>query len=213
METILSPIEVRILGSLIEKSLATPEYYPLSLNALINACNQKSNRDPVVSYDEPTVQGALDDLEQRGLVSKSLAGRVPKFEERFTAQRNLVPRESAVFCVLFLRGPQTPGMIRGRTSRLHHFQTLEELHETLSDLEQGGDIRRLPRLPGHKESRYVHLLSGEPEETPLESTPTPPQGSPVDPERLEKIEQEVETLRNDLEELKREVQVFKKQFE
>ncbi len=213
MDIILPPIEIRILGSLIEKSLATPDYYPLSLNALVNACNQKSNRDPVVSYDEPTVQAALDDLEQKGLVSKSLIGRVPKLEERFTAQRNQIPRESAVFCVLFLRGPQTPGMIRTRTARLHHFETLEELHETLSDLEQGGYIRRLPRLPGHKESRYVHLLSGEPEETAPESAPTPPQVPPVDEERLEKIEQEVETLRNDLEELKRDFQMFKKQFE
>jgi uncharacterized protein YceH (UPF0502 family) len=210
---VLDDTEVRVLGCLIEKELATPEYYPLSLNALVNACNQKTNRDPVVAYDEQTAQAALDGLIQKGLVWKSVAGRVPKYEERFTAARNLVPRESAVLCELFLRGPQTAGELRGRTARMVHFADLEEVHATLDHLEAEGYVRLLPRMPGHKESRYVHLLCPEPEEA-AETPPAAVQSRPQDPdERLEKIETQLAELRRDLDHLKEMFQTFKKQFE
>ncbi len=213
MEIVLNDMEVRVLGSLIEKKLATPDYYPLSLNALTNACNQKSNREPVVSYDEHTVQAVLDGLDRKGLILKSGVGRVPKYEECFTAERNLVARESSVLCVLFLRGPQTLGMIRGHTARLYDFQNLEEVHETLSNLQEWGYVRRLPRLPGHKESRYVHLLSGEPATTEEGNRHAFADEAPPEAERIDKIEHEIATLRSELEDLKKIFEEFKKQFE
>jgi uncharacterized protein YceH (UPF0502 family) len=213
MEIVLNDMEVRVLGSLIEKKLATPDYYPLSLNALTNACNQKSNREPVVSYDEQTVQAVLDDLERKRLVSKSGVGRVPKYEECLTAERNLVARESSVLCVLFLRGPQTPGMIRAHTARLHDFESLEELQETLSNLEQWGYAKRLPRLPGHKESRYVHLLCGEPATTEEESLGVVADEAAPEAERIDKIEHEIATLRGEVEDLKKIFEQFKREFE
>jgi uncharacterized protein YceH (UPF0502 family) len=213
MDIVLSDSEARVLGSLIEKELSTPDYYPLSVNALTNACNQKSSRDPVVSYMEQTVEGIVDDLAQKGLILKSRVGRVPKVEERFTHDHNLVPRESAIICVLLLRGPQTGGEIKGRTARLCSFDGLEEVHETLGHLEEYGFVRHLPRQPGHKESRYTHLLCGEPEIAVEETAPAAGHGVPMESERIEKVEQDIETLRNDLEELKRAFQEFKKQFE
>jgi uncharacterized protein len=129
-----------VLGCLIEKELSKPEYYPLSINALTSACNQKSSRDPVVSYMENTVEEIVDDLVQKELVHKSHVGRVPKIEEHFTHAHNLIPRESAVLCVLPLRGPQTAGEIRGRTTRLCTFETLDEVYETLGRLEEYGKI-------------------------------------------------------------------------
>lgn len=213
MDIVLEDTEVRVLGSLMEKELATPDYYPLSLNALTNACNQKSNRNPVVSYNEETVERTVDDLAQKGIVFKSLVGRVPKVEESFAREHNLLPRESAVLCVLFLRGPQTPGMIRGRTERLCSFANLEEVYATLSHLEEGGYVRRLPRLAGHKESRYVHLVSGEPELTVRGMDVAGDHGTPMDSGRMEAMEQEIETLRKELEDLKSAFQEFKRQFE
>lgn len=213
METDLNTIEARVLGSLIEKQLATPEYYPLSLNALTNACNQKSNREPVVTYDEQTVQGVIDGLVQKGLIFKSEVGRVPKYEERFTRKHNFITRESAVLCILLLRGPQTIGEIRGRTARLCTFESLEEVHETLNRLEEWHIVRQLPRQPGQKESRFIHLLAAEPEMQ--EKEPALIAGSVAGPEseRDGKIEREIEALRNDLENLKRDFLEFKKRFE
>ncbi len=213
MDIVLSNEEVRVLGSLIEKELSTPDYYPLSVNALTNACNQKSSREPVVSYSEQTVEEVVDDLTQKGLVHKSRVGRVPKVEERFTHMRNLVPRESAILCVLLLRGPQTVGEIKGRTARLCNFESLDEVHETLGHLEEYGFVRRLPRQPGRKESRYIHLLCGEPEIAEVETAPAAGHGVAMESERIEKVEQDIQTLRNDLAELKRELQEFKKQLE
>jgi uncharacterized protein YceH (UPF0502 family) len=213
MDILLSDKEVRVLGSLIEKELSTPDYYPLSVNALTNACNQKSSRDPVVSYMEQTVEGVVDDLAQKDLVHKSRVGRVPKVEERFTHAHNLVPRESAVLCVLLLRGPQTVGEIKGRTARLCNFESLDEVHETLGHLEEYGFVRRLPRQSGRKESRYIHLLCGEPQIAEEETLPAAVHGADVESERIEKVEQDIQTLRNDLAELKREFQEFKKQFD
>lgn len=213
MDIVLNDMEARVLGSLLEKMLATPDYYPLSLNALTNACNQKSNREPVVSYDEAAVEATLDELGKKGLVSRSTVGRVAKYEETFTGSRKLVPREISVLCVLLLRGSQTPGLIRGRTDRLHHFESLEALHETLKNLEQWGYVKRLQRLPGHKESRYVHLLCGEPRQTDLETTPVVERDSIRDVARIEKMEQDMEAIRIDMEELKNLFRELKKQFE
>ncbi len=213
MDIVLSNEEVRVLGSLIEKELSTPDYYPLSVNALTNACNQKSSRDPVVSYSEQTVEEVIDDLAQKGLVHKSSVGRVPKVEERFTHTHNLVPRESAILCVLLLRGPQTGGEIKGRTARLCNFESLDAVHETLGHLEEYGFVRRLPRQPGRKESRYIHLLCGEPEIAEVETALTTGHGVAMESERIEKVEEDIQTLRNDLAELKREFQEFKKQLE
>ena len=213
MDILLNDKEVRVLGSLIEKELSTPDYYPLSINALTNACNQKSSRDPVVSYSEQTVEGIVDELAQKDLVHKSRVGRVPKVEERFTHAHNLVPRESAVLCVLLLRGPQTVGEIKGRTARLCKFESLDEVHETLGHLEEYGFVGCLPRQPGRKESRYIHLLSGALEIDKEETAPAAGHGVPVESERIEKLEQDIQTLRNDLVELKREFQEFKKQFD
>ena len=213
MEMILNEEEIRVLGSLIEKSLSTPEYYPLSLNALTNACNQKSNREPVVSYDEDTVTLACDGLEKKGLSRKSSVGRVVKYEERFTRERDLVARESSVLCVLLLRGPQTAGEIRGRTARMHAFESLDDLQKTLANLEEWGYVRRMERLPGHKESRFRHLLSGEPEMTDTNAPPAAPADHNETGTRLDQMAQDIEALRNEMEVLKEAFSVFKKQFE
>jgi uncharacterized protein len=214
MEIILNGAEIRVLGSLIEKALSTPEYYPLSLNALTNACNQKSNREPVVSFDENTVARACDDLEKKGLVRKSGVGRVLKYEERFTRERDLVTGEASVLCVLFLRGPQTLGEIRGRTTRMHAFESLDALQETLNNLQEWGYIQRLARLPGHKESRYCHLLSGEPGVMDREPASAAVEiDSRAEEMRMDRMALDIEALRNDIEALKEAFAVFKKQFE
>ena len=213
MDIMLGDMEVRVLGSLIEKELSTPDYYPLSFNALTNACNQKSSRNPVVSYVEQTVEEIVDDLARKNLVHKNHVGRVPKVEERFTHKYNLVPRESAVLCVLMLRGPQTVGEIKGRTGRLCKFESLDGVHETLSRLEDYGLVGCLPRQPGRKESRYTHLLSGELEIDTKETVLSDGHGLPVESERIEKVERDIQTLRNDLAELKKEFHAFKKQFD
>jgi uncharacterized protein YceH (UPF0502 family) len=214
MELVLDPIEIRILGSLIEKELATPEYYPLSLNALTNACNQKNNRDPVVDYDEAIVESAAGRLIEKGVVWKSSVGRVPKYEERFTHERSLVPREASVLCLLLLRGPQTIGEIRGRATRLHEFKDLEQVQAALGDLSEWGLACQLPRVPGHKECRYAHLLAGVVEAAAASSTASQitPQAA-ADDGRLEKIEADIESLRKEIEDLKTAFAVFKKQFE
>ena len=213
MELQLDAMEIRILGSLIEKELSTPDYYPLSLNALTNACNQKSSRDPVVAYDEADVEAALERMIEKQVVWKSNVGRVIKYEERFTHSRSLVPRESSVLCVLLLRGPQTLGEIRSRTPRLFEFQDLAQVQAALDNLVEWGLVRQLPRMPGHKESRCMHLLSGEDEAPQM---PVPPGTAPVqaiDAARIENIEQALEGLRDEIDALKAEFAEFKKQFD
>ncbi len=215
MQIILTPEEIRVLGSLMEKSLATPDYYPLSLNALTNACNQKSNRDPVASYDEATVEGVTDNLIQKGLVQRDTVGRVPKYEELLTRDNSLVPKEAAVLCVLLLRGPQTPGAIRTRTTRLCTFEDLGALHGVMDNLAGYGFVEQLPRLPGHKESRYTHLLSDPAESGDTQSdTQAPVSGeTPAAPaNRMETLEKTVEELRDELSELKAAFEAFKDQF-
>src|SRR5947209_20061670 len=162
MDWQLDAAQVRVLGTLIEKEVTTPDYYPLSLNALVNACNQKSNREPVVAYDDDTVEVALEGLRNKGL-SLRVTGRdsrVPKHEQRFTERFNLGRREAAIMCVLMLRGPQTPGELRGRTDRLYAFDDLEAVESTLTRLAEMEFVTRLPRQTGFKEPRSAHLLSG-----------------------------------------------------
>lgn len=188
-----------------EKEATTPEYYPLSLNALVNACNQKSNREPVVSYDEDTVLDALDRLrEKKCSLTITGNGRVHKYQQRISETMNLGRRECAVLCVLFLRGPQTLGEIKDRSERMHSFADLAETEATLDRLAAWPDnamVRKLPRQPGQKEQRYMHLLSGEPA---FEAMAESPSSVGVNaPTRVEKIEQDLTTLRSEFDELKR----------
>jgi len=215
MEIQLNDIEIRVLGCLMEKSMATPEYYPLSINALLNACNQKSSREPVVAYDEETVRAALDSLKAQQLVWQSDASRVAKFEENFTKSQNLINREAALLAVLMLRGPQTPGELRARSERLHAFASLDETLETLTTLTEMGFVHRLPRQPGCKEARYTHLLADAalpPEDAePMEPTtacgPAPTAGN-----RLAALEEEVAALRQELADLRAAFHAFRDQF-
>ena len=214
MDILLNDVEVRVLGSLMEKSMTTPEYYPLSLNALTNACNQKSNRDPVVSFDETTVVRALDSLREKQLVVLSASSRVPKYAEIFSGNRKLVTRESALIMVLMLRGPQTIGELRGRTERAYKFGDLEEVEATLAELDESGYVTKLPRMPGRKESRYAHLLAGNVEIE--EEAPRPEPAAIVvraENERIAALEEEVQRLRQEFDALQDKFTKFKKEFE
>lgn len=200
-----------MLGSLLEKEITTPEYYPLTLNALVNACNQKSNREPLVSYDEDTVRRALESLRTKGLVLEITGGgnRVPKHAQRFSEALNLGRRELAVLCELMLRGPQTSGELRSRAERLHEFTDLAEVESCLRALmERDPDplLTRLSRQSGMKEPRYAHLLSGE--VAAQESAPLP---SPV--KLSSSLDAEVRTLREEVEKLKLDFAEFRRQFE
>ncbi|HXG92476.1 MAG TPA: YceH family protein [Blastocatellia bacterium] len=220
MNVTLNPVEVRVIGSLIEKQITTPEYYPLTLNALVNACNQTTNREPVVSFDEKIIARALDSLRERGLIwmVTGPGSRVPKYEHRFAEQFKLAEQEVAVMCVLMLRGPQTAGEIRGRTTRLYEFTSIEEVEAVLASLAAAEPplVAKLPRLPGTKESRYAHLLSGEPQ---IEERAVEPRLEPAmievraENERIAKLESAIETLRAELAELRQQFLDFKSQFE
>lgn len=220
-ELILNDVEVRVIGSLIEKQITTPEYYPLTLNALTHACNQISNRDPVVSFDEKTVVQALDSLRDKKLVHVVFGSesRVPKYKQMLTEALNLTPQEVAVMCVLMLRGPQTLGEIRGRTGRLYDFGHLAEVEQTLQALitrEPRPVVTKLPRQVGRKESRYAHLLAGEVQVDEHEVSPRLEAATRevrAEHERISKLENEVETLRREFLDLQNEFDAFKKQFE
>ena len=211
----LTDTEVRVLGCLIEKEMTTPDYYPLSLNAIVNGCNQKSNREPVVSYDEETVMETLDSLKGKDLVWQSDLSRVPKYAHSFLKTCNLVNKEAAILCILFLRGPQTAGEIRERTERLYKFNSIEEAKEILQSLEEIGYAKLLPRQHGRKEPRYIHLFS-DIQESMSEEMP----GHPIPQTHEDHAEQELaarfgeelKKLRQDFEELKHEFQEFRKQF-
>lgn len=218
---LLGPAEVRVLGSLLEKAITTPDYYPLSLNALVNACNQSSNRDPVVDYGEPTVLGALEGLRNRKLVFvfEGAASRVVKYGQKFADTLGLSPAETAALCVLMLRGPQTTGEIRGRSGRLHEFAGLDEVESTLQSLAARPPqplVVRLPRQTGFKESRYAHLLAGPPDAGSPQTAPgvqASAGGGPPDDDRVARLSREVEALRRELAELKTHFADFKKQLE
>lgn len=221
MEILLNEAEVRILGSLMEKETTTPDYYPLSLNALINACNQKSNREPVMTLDESAVREALDSLSRKGLAgpASSAESRVTKYEHRIGEVFNLGRRESALLCVLLLRGPQTPGELRGRSERMHRFDDLGEVISTLQRMAEFSPplVKMLPRQPGTKESRYAHLLSGDVESWQPAAAGQPNLGDiRTDSEHVERIavletqvaalEQAVAELKEQVAELSRRVQ-------
>jgi uncharacterized protein len=212
MDWQLDASEVRVLGALMEKEIATPEYYPLSLNALVNACNQKSNREPVVSYDEDTVETALDGLRSKGLAVRITGdSRVPKHGQRFTEVLNLGRREAALMCVLMLRGPQTPGELRGRSERLYSFEDIDGVESALNRLAETGLVKKLPRQAGTRESRYAHLLSGDVEaveEGALETEPSH-HAPRADGALLERIA----SLEESLSELRREFDDFRRRFE
>jgi uncharacterized protein YceH (UPF0502 family) len=194
---LLDPTEVRVLGALMEKEATTPEYYPLSLNALVNACNQKTNREPVTDYDDDTVADALASLREKHFALTITGGsRVNKYQQRISETLNLGRRESAVLCVLFLRGPQTLGEIKDRSERMFSFADLAETEAVLEKLDKL--VKKLPRLPGQKEARYVHLLSAEPD---LEAMAEPSSGAP--PTRVAQLEQDLRDLRSEFDELKR----------
>lgn len=214
MELLLNDAEARVLGALMEKESTTPDYYPLSLNALIHACNQKSNRDPVMDLDESSVREALDGLNRKGLAGATSAAesRVTKYEHRIGEVFNLGRRESALLCVLLLRGPQTPGELRGRAERLHRFDDLGEVQSTLQRMMEsmpplaGPLVKMLPRQPGTKESRYVHLLTGDVETLePAASAGAPVPPASADSERILKLESQVEALQRELAFLRQEL--------
>ncbi len=216
MDLVLNEVETRVLGSLIEKDITTPEYYPLSLNALINACNQKNNRDPVMSLTEDLVRSALDTLQQKRLAgpTSSADSRVTKYEHRFQEVFNFTRAETAVLCVLLLRGAQTPGELRGRTERLHHFEDLSDVQSTLQRLSQRDPamVKVLSRQPGTKEARYMHLLSGEISDDAMAIASSREHIS-SDEIRLNQLEGEVTSLRREVEDLKQQLSSFRKQFD
>lgn len=221
MSTILSEIEIRVLGSLVEKQVTTPEYYPLTLNALTVACNQKNNRHPVTSYDEPAVASALEGLREKNLVYVfyGSTSRVPKYKHVMTEVMHLSVSQLAIMCVLMLRGSQTLGEIRERAGRLHEFSTIEEVETTLDTLsvrEPESLVARLPRQQGQKEARYSHLLRGEISFEPTESNELPKRNlrsQGHDNERILELEQDLKMLRDDVKALQVQFEEFKRQFE
>ncbi|MFY9740834.1 MAG: YceH family protein [Candidatus Sulfotelmatobacter sp.] len=217
----LNEVEVRVLGSLIEKDITTPDYYPLSLNALVNACNQKNNREPVMALDEDAVRSALESLQVKRLAGPASGAdsRVTKYEHRLQEVFNFDRRETAILCVLLLRGAQTPGELRGRAERMYRFEALEDVLAALERLGQRQPplVAVLPRQPGTKESRYIHLLSGADvarKSSLIESSLM--QGatnSADDSGRLGNLENEVAELKREIAEIRGQLAEFRKQFE
>lgn len=213
MDIHLDSGEVRVLGSLLEKEVTTPEYYPLSLNALLNACNQKSNRDPVVHFDEETLERILYTLRDKGLLLNitGAGSRVPKYGHRLSERLNLGRRELALLCELMLRGPQTLGELRTRADRMHHFDDTAEVESVLDRMPEL--VTRLPRRPGEKEARCAHLLSGPPDASAPSAEYPEHAAAASRPDRIAELEAEVAQLRGDVEDLKQQFAEFRKQFE
>ena len=217
METILTDIETRVLGSLIEKQVTTPEYYPLTLNALTLACNQKNNRNPVTSYSESQVADAVESLREKNLayVYYGSTSRVPKYKHVVPEVMHLNHAEVAVMCVLMLRGAQTLGELRGNGSRLHEFVSLEEVETTLNALisrDPDPPVARRPRQPGQKDGRFAHLLIGEIDVVALAEQERAAATSPT-PTRRSSLEQKVDDLAAEMQKLKEQFEEFRKQFE
>ena len=215
---LLSEIETRVLGSLVEKELTTPEYYPLSLNALANACNQKSNRDPVMNLDEEAVREALRALDKKGLAgpADNMVSRVSKYEHRLQEAFNFTRHEIAILAELLLRGPQTPGELRSRADRMHKFDDLGVAQTTLERLMKREPplVKALARQPGTKEARYAHLLSGDVEASPAESaTAVAAKSSAGGAERIAQLENRVDKIQSEIAEIKQQFAAFRKQFE
>jgi len=224
MDLILSENEVRVLGALIEKDSTTPEYYPLSLNALVNACNQKSNREPVMQLDENAVRDALSGLQEHRLAgpASGAESRVTKYEHRAQEVFNFTRGENALICMLLLRGAQTPGELRGRTERMHRFETLDDVQAALQKLMQREPplVKMLPRQPGTKESRYAHMMAGDVASDSHAADAAAGQpaggqsaGSSFDQEVVAQLQEEVTALRRELAELKSQWEQFRRQFE
>jgi uncharacterized protein YceH (UPF0502 family) len=226
MNETLNETEVRVLGSLVEKALTTPDYYPMTLNGLTAACNQKNNREPIVSYDEKTVVRALDSLREKGLVFRLIAqdARVPKYQHNLPEILDIDLPRLSVLCVMMLRGPQTLGEIRGRTGRMCEFQSLEEVESVLEKLISREDrplVKQLPRLPGQKEARFAHLLAGEPnvEASASNQASFAPRLEPAARElrdenaRIQRLEEELDMLKSEMMELKGQFAEFLKQFD
>jgi uncharacterized protein YceH (UPF0502 family) len=217
----LNEYELRVLGALVEKQIATPDYYPMTLNALTNACNQKNHRDPVTGFDDQTVTRALDSLREKNLayVFHGSDARVPKYGHTFIKRFDLTAQETAVLTVLLLRGPQTPGELRSRTPHLFNFENLPEVETTLLSLGSRDEplVVKLPRGTGTKEARFAHLLGGainlEEFAAAAEAAPARGSGGRGDHERLAKLESEVEELRQALAALQTQFAEFKKQFD
>ncbi len=216
MPTTINEQKARILGSLVEKQLTTPEYYPLTLNALTAACNQKSNRDPVMSLDDAAILAAIDNLRDKNLVYLfyGSGSRTVKYKHMLPNVYELEPPAVALISLLLLRGPQTVGELRGRADRLHQFSSLQEVQDTLDDLANRSDplVSRLERQAGQKEARYAQLLSGEPDLSKF-AAPSERSVSGVSDERIEKLESEVARLNTELTEFKAMFDEFRKQFE
>src|SRR5207245_53660 len=215
---LLTEIECRVLGSLIEKEITTPEYYPLSLNALVNACNQKSNRDPVMTLDEAAVRQALHSLDGQSLVRSVSASdsRVTKYEHRLQEAFNFYRHEIAILCVLLLRGPQTPGELRTRAERMHPFDDLGAVQSSLQHLmkREPALVKVLPRQPGTKEARYAHLLAGDVEVSDARPAFEATAASlNADGERIAILEEKIAGLQKEIAELRQQFAVFRKQFE
>ena len=221
MDIHLDDIEARVLGCLIEKELTTPDYYPLTLNSLTAACNQKSNRNPILSLQETDVVRALDRLRTKHLSGERYGAgmRVAKYEHKIRDKWPLEAREVAALCILLLRGPQTQGEIRGRSGRMFPFADVEEVERTLSglkDREEGPFVVELPRQPGQKESRFVHLLCGEPNFEAIAATLAPEPATlqvRAENERIESLEAQVQSLQEQMTELKESLERFRSQFE
>jgi uncharacterized protein len=211
----LSPLEARVIGCLIEKQITTPDHYPLSLNALVNACNQKSNRDPLMEVDEPTIQATVDHLARKHFVveKSGFGSRVPKYQHRFCNTEygtlKLTPQELAIVCELLVRGPQTPGELRTRASRMAPFSEVGQVEAALESLrsrEDGPFVVRLPREPGRRDARYAHLFSGAVAVPAIEAEPQAVVLAGVaaeTPARLERLEEQVRRLREELDDMKR----------
>jgi uncharacterized protein YceH (UPF0502 family) len=215
---VLNEMEARVLGALLEKEITTPDYYPLSLNSLVNACNQKSNRDPVTNLDEDSVRDALRTLHDNSLARSVSAAdsRVTKYEHRLQEAFNFDRREAALFCELLLRGPQTPGELRTRAERMHQFDDLSEAQSALQRLmnREPPLVKVLARQPGTKESRYIHLLSGDAK--PVSSTAGREVPAALEREKMDgfsRLSSEMAELRRDMADLKQQFAAFRKQFE
>jgi uncharacterized protein len=213
----LTAIEVRILGSLIEKDITTPDYYPLSLNALVNACNQKNNREPAMALNENSVHDALSSLQEKRLAGPAggADSRVTKYEHRLQEVFNFDRREIAIVCVLLLRGAQTHGELRGRSERMYRFDTLDDVQSTLQKLIDRQLVKVLARQPGTKESRYVHLFSGDVPDDVTEALPPARTSASADDHieaRIIALESEISSLKDQISDLRRELSEFKQLF-
>ena len=206
---VLNAEQIRVLGALMEKAKTTPDYYPMTMNGLVSACNQKTSRKPVVNYDEETIGAALNSLKIVGLISTATGGSIRniKYKHNFAIVYPLLPSEVAVMCLLFLRGPQTPGEINTNSGRLYEFETLEEVQQTLEKLANEGYVKQLPKRPGQKEQRYMHLFAGDVEfneEDYSNEEPATKSNSQLE-ERVTKLEAELAELKENFDKLMKEL--------